>query len=76
MTSSTKNQGEGDKISAKRYNEKSQEFVRKNADEIEEQAESAKAELQKEGDGAALTAAEEEARSRAKEFDPAVSNKS
>ena len=75
MASGTQNQGEGDKISAKRYNEKSEDFVEKNADEISDKAESAKAELEKESDGGELTVAEKEARSRAKEFDPEVTDK-
>lgn len=65
MTDKTKNQGEGDKESAKRYNRDTQEFVE--SGKVDEAAKRAG-----EGDKKEMEKAEEKGKERAKEFDPNV----
>jgi hypothetical protein len=60
-----KNQGEGDRESAERYNEKTQEFVE--SGKVDEAARRAG-----EGDPEEMRKAEEAGKKRAKELDPAV----
>jgi hypothetical protein len=65
MGENPKNQGEGDRESAKRYNEKTQEYVE--SGKVDEAAKKAG-----EGDPKELQQAEKAGKERAKEFDPAV----
>ena len=60
-----RNQGEGDRESAKRYNEEAQAFAK--SGKVEKAARNAG-----QGDNREMERAEETGKSRAKEFDPAV----
>lgn len=68
MADSMKNQGEGDRESAKKYNEDVRDFEDK--EDVTEKAKEAEDQLEK--DTAELEEAEEEGREKAKEFDPQV----
>ena len=65
MGDKTRNQGEGDRESAKRYNENTQKFVK--SGKVEEAAKKAG-----KGDKKAMERAERAGKDRAKELDPAV----
>jgi hypothetical protein len=65
MGDNPKNQGEGDRESAKRYNEKTQEYVE--SGKVDEAARKAG-----EADPKELEQAEKAGKKRAKELDPAV----
>jgi len=65
MDDKSRNQGEGDRESAKRYNENTQKFVE--SGKVEEAAKKAG-----QGDKHAMERAERAGKDRAKELDPAV----
>ncbi len=65
MGDKNRNQGEGDRESAKRYNEDTQAFVK--SGKVEDAARKAG-----EGDKQEMERAEKAGKDRAKEFDPAV----
>lgn len=65
MENKPRNQGEGDRESAKRYNEKTKKFVE--SGKVEEAARNAG-----KGDKQAMERAERAGKDRAKELDPAV----
>ena len=65
MGEKSRNQGEGDRESAKRYNESTQDFVK--SGKVEEAARKAG-----EGDKEDMERAEKAGRERAKELDPAL----
>jgi hypothetical protein len=65
MGDRTKNQGEGDRESAKRYNKKTREYVK--SGKVEKAARKAG-----EGDKQDMERAEKAGKDRAKEFDPSV----
>ena len=65
MEDKPRNQGEGDRESAKRYNEDTQEFVE--SGKVEEAAKKAG-----QGDKKEMERAEQAGKDRAKELDPAV----
>jgi hypothetical protein len=65
MTEKSRNQGEGDRESARRYNRNTQEFVE--SGKVDEAARRAG-----EGDPEEMKQAEKTGKERAKEFDPSV----
>lgn len=65
MAKENRNQGEGDRKSAERYNKSAQEFVKEG--KVERAARNAG-----DGDRQEMDRAEEAGKKRAKEFDPAV----
>ena len=69
MTDENRNQGEGDRESARRYNENLRDSVAEG--DSAEAAEKARRDLEG-AEGESLKRAEEEGKSHAKDFDPAV----
>lgn len=68
MTGKDRNQGEGNREAAKRYNEAQQAFVKEG--KVEEQAEKAKRDVER--DPGTYAAAERAGKARAAEHDPQV----